>query len=363
MQAIKTAVIGCGTISKVYLENIRTLFADRIDLFACADIDSARAEAYAETWNIPRAISADEVYADPAIDLVLNLTVPAAHGPVNARAVAAGKHLFCEKPFALSATQGRRILKRAAQRGVTVGCAPDTFLGTGIQTCRRLLDEGVIGRPTGAAAFFTCPGHEGWHPAPEFYYRPGGGPMLDMGPYYLTALVALLGPIASVSGMSDRAYSERGFHAGPQAGGRFPVTIDTHVSGSVRFRSGTVATVMMSFDIEVAELPRIEIYGTEGTLSLPDPNAFGGPIRLYRDGNWSEIAPDAGFADNARGLGLYEMAAAIAAGRPPLASGALGQHILEALLAFETSARSGRHMRLKSRVERPAALKLNQETV
>ena len=305
-----------------------------------------------------KATGTAELLADPSIDLVLNLTQPRHHFEVMTAGIEAGKHVYGEKPLCVSFEESQQLLALAQTAGVRVGCAPDTFLGAGIQRCRELIDSGAIGEPVAASAFFTTPGHERWHPAPAFYYEVGGGPMLDMGPYYLTALVALLGPAASVSGSARITYPERTITSEPLGGTKIPVEVATHVSGTVDFASGVVATVLTSFDIWGAELPRIEIYGSHGTLSVPDPNEFGGPIRLLRSstGRWEDVAVTRRFSENSRGLGVAEMATSVARGEPHRASGALASHVLEALEAFRLSSDSGRRVDLETRCERPALL-------
>ena len=225
----------------------------------------------------------DRLYEADDVDLVLNLTVPKAHATVTMSAIAAGKHVYSEKPLAMSTVEGRQVLSAASSAGVRVGCAPDTVLGTGTQTARRCLDDGMIGQPVAATAFMVTPGHERWHPAPEFYYEPGGGPLFDMGPYYLTALITLLGPVRRVTGAASMPRSERVIGRGPRAGTTFPVTVPTHVTGTLEHENGALTTLLMSFDVWAAQLPRIEVYGTTGSLSVPDPNEFAGEVRVLTE--------------------------------------------------------------------------------
>jgi len=290
---------------------------------------------------------------------VVNLTIPKLHAEMSMLAIEAGKHVYVEKPFAMSLEDADRVAEAAAERGLRIGCAPDTFLGAGIQTCRAIIDQGLIGTPTSAFAFMLCHGHESWHPAPEFYYQPGAGPMLDMGPYYLTALVNLIAPIKQTSGFTGKAFAERTITSQGKYGTKIPVNTATHIAGSLEFESGAIGTIVMSFDVWRSAHSNIEIHGTEGSLSVPDPNNFNGAIRLYRAGkdDWQDIAIDQfGFAENARGIGVADMAQAIRSGRPHRASARLATHVLDAMLSFDTSTESGAAVPITRLCERPAAL-------
>ena len=350
---VRIGIIGCGNISPAYFRGCRAF--DILDVVACADIDMDRARARAEEFGAA-AWPVEEILADPAIQIVVNLTVPRAHAEVNLAAIAAGKHVYCEKPLAITRSDGQRTLAAAEKKGVRVGCAPDTFLGGGIQTCRKLIDDGVIGEPVAATAFMTCRGHESWHPDPAFYYQPGGGPMLDMGPYYLTALVNLIGPIRRVTGSTRITFPERLVTSQPNYGTRIKVETATHVAGVVDFVNGAVGTIITSFDIWAANLPRIEIYGTEGSISVPDPNRFDGPVLLRRadSSDWSDI-PLTHSADVGRGIGVADMAYGLVYGRPHRASGELAYHILEVMHAFEDASQTGRHVDIESSCVQPAA--------
>jgi predicted dehydrogenase len=349
----KVGIIGCGTISTIYLKAPQTF--PILEIVACADIDMARAEAKAAEFGI-QAMSVDDLLADPTIEIAVNLTIPKAHAPVSLDALAAGKSVYSEKPLALTAGDGRALLEQAAARGVRIGCAPDTFLGAGIQTCRKLIDDGWIGEPVAATAFMMSHGHEHWHPSPEFYYQAGGGPMFDMGPYYLTALVSLLGPVRRVTGSARTTFPERRITSQPKFGQSIPVEVPTHVAGVLDFASGAIGTLIMTFDVWAAELPRIEIYGTHGTLSVPDPNTFGGPVRIRRAGEteWSAIPLTHPYPTNSRGLGIADMAHALASGRPHRASGELAFHVLEIMEAVHIASAEDRHVHLQSTCERPA---------
>jgi predicted dehydrogenase len=352
---VKIGIIGCGNISGIYFKAGKTF--DILDIAACADLDLGRAQAKAEEHGVPKACTPEELLADPDIPIVVNLTIPNAHYSVCKAALEAGKHVHVEKPLSITRDEGRELLDIAGARNLRVGCAPDTFLGGGLQTCRKLIDDGVIGEPIGATGFMLCHGHEGWHPAPEFYYKVGGGPMFDMGPYYLTALVALIGPIKRVTGSARATFPTRTITSQPLNGTQITVDVPTHVAGVLDFANEAVATLVTSFDVWAAgSHPPIEIYGTEGSLQVPDPNGFGGPVRVRRMGEkeWRDVELTHGYAENSRGIGVADMAYAIQSGRPHRASGALGYHVMEAMHGFHDASESGAHYAMTSHVERPA---------
>lgn len=356
---MKIGMIGCGVISKQYLDTFESL--PDIELIAVADLDPARAAAIAEGRPGVRALSVDELIADPEVETVLNLTIPAAHAEVDQRAIAAGKNVYSEKPFAVTTEEGRQVLAAAEAAGVLTGSAPDTVLGTGTQTARAAIDEGLIGTPIAAMATMITPGHERWHPQPDFYYQPGGGPLLDMGPYYIHALVTLLGPIEAVIGAGSRTRDERTIGSGPRAGETIPVTVDTHLTGVLVHESGALSTLVMSFDGVATAIHPIEIQGTRGTLAVPDPNRFDGDVSVFRLGgeNWEVLPVSGGYVDSSRGIGLQDMAERGAALR---ASGELGQHVLEVMNAVLESAGSGQRVEITSTCERPEAVPLQDIT-
>ncbi len=352
MERVKVGIIGCGNISGIYLKNLTQVFRDA-ELVAVADILPEKAEAAAKEYGL-RAVSVEALLADPEIRIVLNLTIPGVHAAVNDRVLAAGKSVYVEKPLGVTRAEGLKTMELARAKGLRVGCAPDTFLGGGIQTCRKLIDDGWIGTPVAATAFMTCHGHESWHPAPEFYYKKGGGPMFDMGPYYLTALVNLMGPVRRVTGSARITFPTRTITSQPLNGKVVEVEVPTHVASVLDFANGAVATTIMSFDIWQADLPRIEIYGTEGSISVPDPNGFGGPVRMMRRGaSWTEMPLSHGFAENSRGIGLNDMAAGIRDGRPHRASGELAFHVLDIMQAVHEASDLGRRVELGSSCPRP----------
>lgn len=358
MEKTKVGVIGCGNISSIYLEVGQTF--QIIDIAAVADIIPERAQAQADKYGIARACSVDELLADPEIKIVINLTIPNAHAEVGFKAVEAGKSVYNEKPLTIARADAQRLLETAQEKGVRVGSAPDTFLGGGLQTCRKLIDDGWIGEPVAATAFMLCHGHESWHPSPEFYYQVGGGPMFDMGPYYLTALVSLMGPVKSVSGSTRVTFPERIITSQPKYGKKVEVEVPTHIAGVLDFACGAIGTIVTSFDVWHAEVPRIEIYGTRGTLSVPDPNTFGGPVRVHLagSGEWSEIPLSHGYARNTRSIGVADMAYGLRSGRLHRANGEMAYHVLDIMHAVHDSASQGKRVDLASTCSRPAALPL-----
>jgi predicted dehydrogenase len=355
MKKVGIGVIGCGNISSAYLTAAKKF--PILDIIALSDLNLAAAVARAAEFRLP-ARSVDAVLSDPSVEIVLNLTVPKAHVEVGLKAIAAGKHVHSEKPLGVALAEARGLIDAATARGLRVGCAPDTFLGGSQQTARQCIDDGLIGRPIAGTAFFMCPGHERWHPNPGFYYLAGGGPMLDMGPYYVTALVNLLGPVASVSGVTTRMRTERVITSQPLAGTRIPVEVATHVTGTLLFVSGAAVAMTMSFDVARHKHVPIELYGETGSLIVPDPNYFGGTIEYANAGeDWREIETRHGYADgNYRILGVADMAHAIRDGRPHRASGALALHVLEVMEAFQTSSDVGKAVAILTRPERPAPM-------
>lgn len=354
--AVRVGVIGCGNISTVYFAAGKRF--DDFEIVCCADLLKDRARASAAKHAVPRYSGVEQLLADPEVDVVLNLTVPKAHAEISLAALAAGKSVYCEKPLAIGLEEGRRILEGAGSAGLRVGSAPDTFLGSGGQTARRLVDDGAIGQPVAAVAFMLSHGPEDWHPNPDFYYDSGGGPMFDMGPYYLTALLNLLGPVRRVTGSAKASFAERTARKGTPQARQIPVHVPTHVVGVLEFTCGVVATIVTSFDVWGSNVPRIELYGSEGSLSIPDPNTFGGTVRLNRGGvsEWQDVASKHGYAEESRGVGLADMTAAMRSGRPHRASGEMAQHVLEIMHAIHVASDEGRHVPLETSCERPAAL-------
>ena len=358
VKPLRVGVVGAGNISRAYLAALPTL--SNVEVTAVADLVAARAEKAAASVDGARALPLGALLAADDVDLVLNLTIPAAHADVAVAAIAAGKHVYGEKPLAADTGSARSVLDAASDAGLRVGCAPDTVLGTGVQTARAVLDADQIGAPVAATAFMVTPGHEGWHPDPDFYYQPGGGPLLDMGPYYLTALVTLLGPVRHVAGMSSTPRSTRLIGSGPRAGQSIEVNVATHVTGLLEHENGALSTLVMSFEVWAGRLPRIEIYGTSGSLSVPDPNGFDGQVDIFRtgDSSWSPVAEAGGYRGAARGYGVSDLASALAAGTPHRADGELAYHVVDVMECLLLAAGSGRTVEVASTCERPAAVPL-----
>lgn len=359
MEPVRVGLAGCGNISGIYFKN-GALF-NSTEIVACADLLPERAEASAAEYGIPKVYSVEEMLADPDIELVLNLTIPKAHGPLGIAALEAGKCVHTEKPLAVTREDGRRMVELAKEKGLLLGAAPDTFMGAGLQTCRKLIDDGWIGEPVAATAFMQCHGHENWHPDPDFFYQPGGGPMFDMGPYYITALVALIGPVKRVAGSTRTAFPERLITSEPHLGEVIKVNTATHLAGTMDFENGAIATMIMSFDVWGHHLPCIEIHGTEGSLSVPDPNGFGGEVQVCRPRTreWETVPLTHRYAENSRGIGPADMACALRTGRRHRANEALAYHVLDVMHAFQESSDKGAHVMLESTCERPAPLPMN----
>ena len=355
MDRTKIGIIGCGNISKIYCESPAKF--SNIEIVACADLDLERARAKAAEHGIAKALSVDDLLADSDVQIVVNLTIPAVHAAVSRRVLEAGKHVYSEKPLATNREDAALLLALARSKGLRVGCAPDTFLGAGLQTCRQLIDDGHIGEPVAAAGWMLSRGPEGWHPDPEFFYQPGAGPMFDMGPYYLTAMTSLLGPVRRVTGSARITHPERTIGSAARFGQKIKVNTATHVSGVLDFAGGAVGTLTTSFDVHGSDVPFMEIYGSEGTLSVPDPNTFGGVVGLRRAGEktFAEQPLQFPYDENSRGIGVADMAAAIAGDRPHRASGEMAAHVLDLMIAFHEASESGRHVQLGSSMQRPAA--------
>lgn len=360
MEPVKVGIIGCGNISSAYFKGIRRF--PIMELVACADIDVDRAKARATEFDVPVACTVEELLARTDIEIVVNLTIPKAHAEVTLAALSAGKNVYVEKPLAVTREEGKEVLRLASENGLLVGSAPDTFLGGGIETCRKLIDDGWIGTPIAATGFMMGKGHESWHPDPDFYYQVGGGPMFDMGPYYLTAMVFLMGPIERVTGSTRITFKERTITSQPKYGQKITVNTPTHIAGVIDFKNGAVGTLITSFDIRggTSPFPRIEIYGTEGSLRVPDPNTFGGPVLVQRAGagEWSEIPLLHGYTEQSRGLGVADLAYAIRSGRAHRANAAMAYHVLEAMHGFHDASSEGRHYVMQSTCERPDPLPL-----
>lgn len=349
MKPVKVAIVGVGKISGIYLTNITTRYSGALSLAGVCDLIPERSRDAAQRYGGKIYPDVDALLADPEVEMVLNLTRPLEHFDISMKALAAGKHVYSEKPLAGNYGEGLQIFQAAKQRGLLIGCAPDTFLGAGIETCRDILTSDRIGRPVGVMAAMVSSGPEPWHPDPEFYYLPGGGPVMDMAPYYLTAMVRLLGPIRSVLGQAKASFPFRTVGSGPKQGKTFPVEVDTWVNALINFESGAAGTFTATFDGHYDKQARFEIYGEKSTLRAPDPNTFGGPVSILEEGAWKEAPLIEGRADDSRGLGVQGMAMAIRQGGDYAANGQLALHVLEAMEKILSSAKAGCLLELETR--------------
>ena len=355
-------IIGCGNIAARYAAGIKRF--SELNLVGCADVIPEAAQAFASANGITAYASIEELLGASEVDVVVNITPPNAHETVTLNAFDAGKHVYVEKPIAATLAGGTRMLKSAADKGLLLGSAPDTFLGSAGQTARAAIDAGLIGNPIGATAFVTHSKAERWHPDPTFLFQPGGGPVLDMGPYFITMLVNVLGSVSAVSAFSRIGTPTRKVSAPNRRVDVIEVTTPTHAAAILEFASGTACSMTLSFDIWDSNLPFIEIYGEKGTLSLPDPNRFDGDvsIKLHDDADWRVLPPvfePSGDPEDMdvqmlRGIGVADLVGSLA-GNPHRASGELAHHVLEVLEAIQTSNTASPRVEIQTRVERPEA--------
>lgn len=362
-ETLGIGIIGCGVISNTYIRDIGRLYRD-LSILAVADSDDARARETAEKYGIPRACTVDELLSDPEIRIVVNLTPPAFHTEINRRSLEAGKHVFCEKPLALDLEEAEQVVKLSREKGLKLGCAPDSFMGSSLRTCKKAIDDGWIGRPLYASTNMLNAGVEIWHPRPEPFYRQGGGPIYDMGGYYFTALVTMFGPVSSVRAMSRKGFEKRTIRQGERAGEDFAVDIPTHYAVLVAFENGFLANMNFSFDVFSTEMSMFEVYGTEGTLYVPDPNMHGGTPRIYRKeqklaqcfgneilhGDTAYELPELfqNVGEYVRGIGVHDLAEAVREDREPAANGALALHVLDIMTSVLRSAAEDKDVRLRT---------------
>ena len=353
----KIGIVGIGNISKIYLDNLTGVFAKSVKVTSVTDSIPERAEKAAGDYNLKAYKTLDEMLQSGGVDMILNITPPKMHYEIALAAVSAGKHVYNEKPVCVKREEAAQLLKTASEKGVRVGGAPDTFLGAGLQTCRKLLDDHWIGEPVAVTAVMMNHGPEHWHPSPHFIYQKGAGPMFDLGPYYLTALVSLLGNVTRVCGSARISSPERTITNQYQYGEKINVEVPTHIAGVLDFAGGTIGTLITSYDVYSHTLPCMEIYGTEGTLRVPDPNTFGGPVfvKRFNEEKWSEIPLIKKYSDNSRGLGITEMAIAIEENRNHRASAELTYHVLDIMHGIHDASQSGKYYKLKSKCKRPEA--------
>lgn len=375
MRNVNVGILGCGVISNTYIRDIKRFYPS-LHLAACADVNVELAKSHAEKYQIPSGCSVEEMLAMEEVELVVNLTPPQFHMELNKKILQAGKHVFCEKPFAPTAAQARQIMDLADEKRLLVGSAPDTFLGSSLQTCRKILDDGWIGKPLYVTANMMSNGVETWHPAPANFYRQGAGPLYDMGPYYFTALAALLGPVKRVSAFSGTGFPVRKVYTGPLKGQEVPVEIPTHYSGTAELDSGVIVSMNISFDIWHSNLPMFEIYGTDGTLEVPDPNMSGGRPRVYRKERTLDVLYDDSretkekqdtsvelpelyphIGDYTRGIGVLDLACAIDEKRKPRVNAEMACHVIEAITGMMESAQDKIVYEMKTTCEKPEPIK------
>lgn len=368
MKKTKVGIVGCGMISDTYFNASKKF--NMIEVVACSDIIPSRSKAKEEAHGVP-AMTNDELFAQKDIEIVLNLTPPQVHSKIAIDTLNAGKHAYSEKPFGVDIDDAAKVIALGKAKGLRVGCAPDTFLGGGQQTCRKMIDDGWIGKPLCGTAMVMGRGPEKWPQAP-FFYRYGAGPMLDLGPYYVTALVNMLGPAKSVTAFTTKGFDERTIGdkvaeeyvaEGLKPFGKYKVDVTTHLAGVIEFVSGAVITMVASFDVYRHGHSPIEIYGTEGSLKVPDPNTFGGPVKVWRRGyaDWVEAPLSHIYTDNSRSIGAADMAIALKNNRKHRVNGELANHVLEVMLSFDKSSKEGKRIELKTTCERPAPLPLGLE--
>ena len=363
MKKVNIGIVGCGNISGIYLKNLTGAFVSVVNVVAVCDRNREHALAAQQKYGIPRVYFANEdIMADEEIELIVNLTTPDQHYPVNVMALNAGKHVYCEKPLATCRADGEMQVRLAQEKGLLLGGAPDTFLGGGIQTCRKLIDDGWIGDVVAINASMRCHGHEHWHPNPAFYYQRGGGPMFDMGPYYLTAMVNLAGAVESVSACARVTFPQRLITSQPLAGTRVDVEVPTHIAGLMRFRNGAIGTLTTTFDVYDDHQACLEVFGSRGSIIVPDPNSFGGPVRLLRAGSssYEEVPVEHGYQQDSRGIGVADMCVALREGRAARANCQQTFHVLDLMCAFHDAAETAAWQALDSDYERQPALSPGQ---
>ena len=356
-EKVKIGIIGCGYISGIYFTNLTQKFKNT-QIIACTDLDMERARGAAKKYNISNVLSLEEIFDNKEIQIIVNLTIPDAHFEICKKALLSGKHTYVEKPLSITCEQGIELVALAQEKKLMLGCAPDTFLGAGIQTCRRILDSGIVGEPVAATAFFAHHGPERFHPDPEFLYKTGAGPLFDMGPYYLTTLVSLLGPAKVVSGMSSTTFKERTITSEKKYGQKISVETATHISGTIKFVDNVIVNITTSFDIWAHRLPFIEIYCKNGTIGVPNPDRYYGPVYIQTpyEESFKEIPLINCYSENSTGLGVADMANCIYTGRKNRANGEMANHVLEIMNALFESSETHTYVELKTNCQRPEPL-------
>ncbi len=345
MKKYNIGVIGCGDISDIYVSNLINTF-ENTQVYALCNRTRKKAEVLANKYGIEHVMELEEIITCPEVDAILILTLPDSHYEISKKCLLAGKHTYVEKPIACTTEEGEELIQLATSKSLLFGCAPDTFLGASLASAKQFIDDGLIGNISGASAFICLRGHEHWHPNPEFLYKKGCGPMLDIGPYYINALTYLCGEASAVSGFTSRAFEQRTITSEPLNGQIIDVEVDTHVSGLIRFKSGAIANVAASFDVCHHTLPLLEVYGTKGSLKLPDPNHFSGKMYFcpWGEDEFKEIdlhPEHLAYQENSRGVGLSQMLSTLDSKQAVLATGKRANHVLAIMLAFEESSKTG----------------------
>jgi predicted dehydrogenase len=350
----QVGIIGCGVISRAYAANAAAF--DTFEIGACADIEASRSAEIAAEFSL-QSLTVEELLRSDSIDVVLNLTPPASHASVTRAALEAGKHVYSEKPLAIAAAEADEVCELAESFGLRLGCAPDTFLGSAYQKARSLLDEGAIGAPLAISAAMLAGGQEAWHPDPDIFYRDGAGPLLDMGPYYVTAIVSLLGPVRRVSGFASTMVTERTIKVGPRRGQPFTAETPTHITSLLELEGAVTATLVATFEAPGHYASTVLVHGSDGELALPDPNGFAGPVRIRRRrGAWEGVPFTSRGAADARGLGVHDMIEAIAEERPHRATARMAAHVVDVARSILDSCENGSAVAVASTAERPDAL-------
>ena len=364
MRKYNVGIIGCGDISQNYLMYAKDVYTDYFTVTAVADIKEDVAKMRAEQFGVPKHGLPEIIYNDPDIDIVINLTIPAVHEEISIKILESGKHVYTEKPLAPTREGMKRVMAKAKECGRRVGCAPDSFLSAPAQTAKKLIEEDWIGKPLGFAAFCWGRGNEFWHHNPDFYYKKGAGPMMDMAGYYLNTIVSLLGPIDSVMCMQKSTFDERTLKAGPRRGEKITVEVPTHVCSCISLENGVIGTFTNSFDIWHSQEPYIEIYGEKGTLSLPNPNNYSGEllVRRMNDTQWRPVPQFVEYEKYGRGIGIVDMIRSIELGLPHKASAELAYHVIETMLCIDESAETGKLVKVESTVDAPEGLYLTQDS-
>ncbi|MEZ0537990.1 Gfo/Idh/MocA family protein [Caldicellulosiruptoraceae bacterium PP1] len=353
MKKINLGIIGCGNISDVYFRNCSKY--DFLHIVACSDVNKERALEKAKQYNVDYVLSTEELIKHPEVDIVINLTPPKYHAQLNLMALENNKHVYCEKPITITLEDAQKVLELAKQKGLYVGCAPDTFLGAGLQTSRKVIEDGWIGDVIGFSAFVLDSGPESWHPEPEDYYRYGAGPLYCLAPYYITALVNLVGPVKKVTAMQKMTYKKRLITSSLKYGQYFDVEMPTFVATLMELENNVIGNYTTSYDVWATQTPNIEIYGTKGTLRVPDPNFFDGPVQIKTRNmsNWQNIPLIYSYTYDARGLGIADMADAILNNRKNRAHGDLAYHVLDVMHSIDKAVEENRIIEVKSTFEKP----------